>query len=149
MPSVPSRILCIQCQNLPGFGWATNREVHTNTCLETREPRVRDWSAERNEELPRTQYFSAMDLHILAATAHQLETQTARAHWHPQTATTTRTSISEHQNDMDFEGAGSAGRAGGLERSSDSKFGGLGGGITKHTKHRAAEQRRRERINER
>ena len=57
---------------------------------------------------------------------------------------------SEPDNDMDVEAIeGSAGqgvRSG--ARSSDSHAR-LGGAVTKHTKHRAAEQRRRERINER
>lgn len=96
-----------------------------------------------------------MDLHILAATAHQLEAHSGlppsiaenALHWAQQAAKAAHPALSGQGIDLEFEPTGSAGQP--VARSVSSSQQKFGGAITKHTKHRAAEQRRRERINER
>lgn len=90
-----------------------------------------------------------MDLHILAATAHHLEAQTKNK-WASDTTAADAIackSKTEQLYCMDFEQAESAGRS---ARSSDSlQHKGCGQGVQKHSKHRQAEAKRRERINDR
>jgi hypothetical protein len=85
-----------------------------------------------------------MDLHILAATAHHLEASQKILKGSDASDAIACKSKAEHLQFMDFEQAESAGRS---ARSSDSLQQKCG--VQKHSKHRQAEAKRRERINDR